>query len=183
VFYLQLTHGTVTVGDLQSIADEIDTLWNADIKTVSSADVTMTSVEIVFVTAVGAELTYVGTYSRTGTLAGTTINDASACAVINWKISAYYRGGHPRSYMPGLTTAAVASGSDVTSGTRTSLATAWNNFRNSLNAFTTTNVSAIAMGTLSFASGNAWRVTPVFRPYTSVAVRAKLGSQRRRILT
>lgn len=181
VFYLQLTHTTVTVNDLQSLADEISTLWNTNIAPKSVSNVTLTSVAVTFIDAPGSEVVYQGTYSHAGTYAGTAVNDASLCYVVNWKISAYYRGGHPRTYMPGLTTADITNGSDINSTSASGVATAWNTFRNSLNAYTTTNISAIVMGTLSFQTANAWRTTPVFRPYTSVSVNPKAGSQRRRI--
>jgi hypothetical protein len=183
VFYLQLTHGVVTVTDIQAIADAMDGYWNTNIKPQVTPDVVMQGIDIVYINAVGSEIVYKGSYNRVGTNADTTVSDASAAYVINWAIAAYYRGGHPRSYLPGVANGAVSAGSNISSGARTNLATAWNAFRNAVNTLTTTNVSAIVMGTLSFQTGNAWRGAPVFRPFTSVSVRNKLGSQRRRILT
>lgn len=181
VFYLQFTHGVVTVTDLQSISDEIATLWNTNVAGHTTTTTILTSVTLVFIPSVGNEVVYEGVYSHAGTNASAQVADASACAVVQWKISAYYRGGHPRTYFPGLGAAQVTNGSDIDPAFVTALVTGWNAFRNALNAFTTTNVSAIVMGTLSFQTANAWRTTPVFRPFTSVAVNNKLGSQRRRI--
>lgn len=183
VFYLQLTGSTITVNDLQSIANEINSLWATNIAPRVTPDVINTHVSIVYIPSVGNEVTYEGTYTTVGTAAGTTVSDASAAYVINWAISAYYRGGHPRSYLPGVETSAVTNGSAISPTAASGLAGAWNTFRNGLNAFTTTNVTAIVMGTLSFQTGNAWRTTPLFRPFTSVSVRSVLGSQRRRILS
>lgn len=181
VFYLHFVHGTVTINDLQSIADEIASLWNTNVAPDMSSDCTLTSVTLTYVPSVGNELVFEGSYTHAGTVAGTTIADASACYVVQWKIGAYYRGGHPRSYNPGVVSSVVTNGSLVSSGTRASLAGRWNTLRNALNAFTTTNISSITMGTLSFQSANAWRVTPLFRAFTDVAVAPILGSQRRRI--
>lgn len=138
---------------------------------------------IVYVPSVGNEITGVASVSHAGTNAGTTVSDASACYVINWNISAYYRGGHPRWYLPGPVTGHVSFGSNIDSGTTSSLATNMGLLRTDINGFTTTNISGTEMGTLSFATGNAWRTTPLFRPFTGVNVRSKLGSQRRRILS
>lgn len=183
VFYLQVSGSAITINDLESLSDEIATLWNTDVAVEVPSVVVLTNVSIVYIPSVGEELTYEGAYSHAGSAAGTIVSDASACYVMNWKISSYYRGGHPRSYMPGVNTASISNGSDVSAGTQTSLAAAWNSFRNSLNAYTTTNITALTMGTLSFQTANAWRVTPLFRAFTSVTARAKLGSQRRRILS
>lgn len=183
VFYLQITGGTVTVNDLQSVANEIDSLYNSNINPLVPSTVTMTDIKVVYVPSVGNEVVFEGNYSRTGIGAGTQVADASACFVVNWHISAYYRGGHPRTYMTGVTTTEITNGSDLSSTATTAVSGGWNAFRNALNAFTTTNISTIVMGTLSFQSGNVWRATPLFRAYTSVSTRSKLGSQRRRILT
>lgn len=181
VFYLQVTGSGVTVNDLQTIANGIDTAFNTNIIPQMAPTTTMTAVEVVFIPSVGNEVVYKGSYARTGSYAGTRIDDVSSCAVIQWKISAYYRGGHPRSYMPGLATAHVTNGSDLDATETSGLATSWNAFRNAVNALTSTNITAVVMGTLSFASGKVWRTTPLFRQFTSVSVNPKLGSQRRRI--
>jgi hypothetical protein len=181
VFYLQVTGTGITTADLTTWANAIDSAWSTNIKAQQATTTVMSQVQIVFVPSVGNEVTFVGSYNEVGTGAGTRIDDVSSVAVIQWKISAYYRGGHPRSYMAGLATAHVLNGSDLDSLLTSTLAGVWSAFRTALNAITSTNATAITMGTLSFASGNAWRVTPVFRPYTSVAVNPKLGSQRRRI--
>jgi hypothetical protein len=52
---------------------------------------------------------------------------------------------------------------------------------NDVNALTATHVSAVALGTVSFARHNAWRVPPVFYAYKSAGVRNFIGTQRRRV--
>lgn len=181
VFYLQLTGSGIIVNDLQSVANQIDTLWNTNIAPKVPTTVTMTNISVVFIPSVGNETRYDGSYSRAGTNGNTQVADASACYVVRWAISAYYRGGHPRTYMPGVSTADVTNGSAIGGASASNIATAWNTIRNALNSFTTTNITGIVMGTLSFQTGNAWRATPLFRPFTSVSVSNLLGSQRRRI--
>lgn len=181
VFYLQITGTGVTVNDLQTIADAISAAYNTDLCPQQASTTVMTTVQIVFIPSVGNEVTYTGSYSHAGTAAGTRIDDVSSTAVLQWKISAYYRGGHPRSYFPGVPTTHVANGSDLDSTLTSGLATQANAFRNAVNAITSTNVTAVVMGTLSYQTANAWRTTPLFRQFTSVSVNPKLGSQRRRI--
>jgi hypothetical protein len=46
---------------------------------------------------------------------------------------------------------------------------------------TTANITAVQLGTISYARANAWRTPPVFVPYKGSTVANFLGSQRRRI--
>lgn len=46
------------------------------------------------------------TSSAGGTIGGPT-SPASVCALINWRIALRYRGGHPRTYLPGVPEGAV----------------------------------------------------------------------------
>lgn len=183
VFYLQLTHGTVTTTDLQDVADFIATSWNTNIAPLCPTTVILTNVQVVFIPTAGSELTYTGTYTHAGTSGNASTNDASAALVVNWNINAYYRGGHPRWYLPGVQTNQITNGSDISSAFQTSAAAAFLALKNAIDAHTTTNISAIALGTLSFQTGNAWRTTPVFRIFAGCTIRPKLGSQRRRILS
>lgn len=183
VFYLSLTtSGAVTVTDLQTLANAIASSWNTRIRPSLDNHCVLQSVELIYVPSAGNELVYTAPVTYTGGGADP-VSDASAAYVINWVISAMYRGGHPRSYWPGCINAYITNGSDITGAGQTALNTAASNFRNDINALTSTNVTGVAMGTVSFASNNAWRTTPVFRAYTSNRVRNKLGSQRRRILS
>ena len=183
VFYLQITTGgVVTVNDLQTVANGIASSWNTRIRPSLDNVCVLTGVQIIYVPSVGNEVVFQGTYTYTG--AGNDhVSDAGAAYVIDWTISAAYRGGHPRSYWPGVINAYVTNGSDITAAGLTALNTAATNFRNDINVLTATNITAVVMGTLSFASGKVWRGTPIFRAYNSNKVRNKLGSQRRRILS
>lgn len=181
VFYCNLTGSTITVNDLQALCDEINTLWSANIKAQQCSTTIMSNVQAVYIPSVGNETVAIGTYTETGTNVGTQIQDAAAAFVISWKTTRYYRGGHPRSYMAGVPSSAITNGSNVASATQTAVASAWSTFKSGLNAFTSTNITGTQMGTVSFASGNAWRSPPIFVPFTDVGCAATLGSQRRRI--
>jgi hypothetical protein len=183
VFYLNLggTLSSITAADLTSVCTEIANLWNTNIAPAVVSACVLTEVGIVFVPSVGNEIQVAQNFSHAGTNAGTALQDASASYVINWSINAYYRGGHPRLYQPGVSAAQITNGSDVL--TSFTIAASWLAVMNALDAYTTTNISSIQMGTVSFATGNAWRGTPLFRKYLSATQRPKLGSQRRRILS
>lgn len=184
VFYLNLTHTTVTVTDLQTIADGIHTAWTAQFKPIMTSSVVLSQVDVRFIPTSGSELRYTGSYSETGTSTDTQVSDAGACMVISWVISDYYRGGHPRMYIPCARNQTITNGSDVSSSLWSTVVGNANAFRNAINALTSSNVSAVVMGTVRFQHANAWLTPPVFTPFTSAKMgkSGKLASQRRRIL-
>jgi len=182
VFWLKLTKSAaVTVNDLSTIATGIDTTYNTSIRTATTGDVTLTAIDLKYYKGDGTILEYTKTVARSGA-SGTSVNDAACCFVVNWIISSLYRGGHPRSYMPGVDGTTVSNGSDISSGMVSTFATAAEAFRNAINAITSTNVTAVVMGTVRFQQADTWLSPPAFFAYTSSRVRSKIGTQRRRIL-
>jgi hypothetical protein len=102
--------------------------------------------------------------------------------VINWAISAYYRGGKPRTYMPGVPQSVVTDGRTLSSAYRSALATDAASFITDVNAITHGGITAVQLGTVSFQVGKNWRTPPIFRPYVGASVRQIMGTQRRRLL-
>lgn len=181
VFYLGLTGGGIVSSDLNTLATSLATQWNTNIAPALCNTVTLTNTDIVYIPSVGNELVGASSASHNGQVVNAPVDDVSASFVVNWLISAYYRGGHPRWYLPGVDRTAVTNGSAIAGANTSALATDMAAFRTAVNAMTTTNISAVVIGTMSFQSGNAWRGTPLFRPFTGVKIKSTLGSQRRRI--
>lgn len=183
VFWLQIANSSaVTVNDLQTIANGIDAAWAANVIGVLDNHAVMQQIDVTFFPTSSTEVRFTGTYNRVGTQASQ-LTDAAACTVVDWIINAYYRGGKPRSYVPGVRADQVNNGSTFSAGYLTAAATGFNAFRNAINALTSTNITSTTMGTLSFIKNNAFRVTPVFFAYTSVKIRTTIGTQRRRLLS
>lgn len=182
VFWLKFTKSAaVTVNDLSSIATSMDTLYNTTIRPQLSGSYTLTSIDLKYYKGDGTILEYSKAVTRTGAGA-TAVQDAGASYVVNWIIGSLYRGGHPRTYFSGVDNTTVTSGSDVTAGAQSAVAAGAEAWRNGINAITSTNVTAVTMGTVRFQQADTWLSPPVFYPYTGSKVRAKIGSQRRRIL-
>ena len=180
VFYVQLTHtNPVTVNDLKTLADQLATSWLTQSSMISSS-CSITQVDVSFIPSTGNVLDYTGTYASAGS-GGAAVADAGACWVVNWVISDRYRGGHPRMYIPGVLSADVTNGSDMSGAHVSTLAANAAALRNTINALTSTNITAMSMGTVRYQSNNNWLSPPLFRAYTSVKVNPKLGSQRRRV--
>lgn len=185
VFYVELTGGgAITQADVLTLAADIGAAWQTNILPYLTTDVTVTEVDVRFIPSAGSEIRAINTRSDAGTLAGS-VPDASACHVFDHLISDYYRGGHPRWYLPGVEASAVTNGSNVDAVLQANLVSAVASFRAAVNALTTTNISAVVIGTVRFASGNAWLSPPRFVAFVGgkYGKRGRLGSQRRRILS
>lgn len=124
---------------------------------------------------------------------------ASACYVINHLIGRHYRGGKPRTYIPGVVAGNLTGTNEVSSAAQTAIGTAWSG---AINAFLGTSGVTITLQDIvnvSYYSGNKVvtspttgraRNVPQLRPGGPVVdhisgsvVAAKLGSQRRRLNT
>jgi hypothetical protein len=104
------------------------------------------------------------------------------CAVVwSWNIAASYRGGKPRWYIPAITdNAMVAAGnSQITPAYAGAFEVAGNAFESSINGSSPSS-HAIILGTISYATHNAPRPTPIFRPFAICKVHERIDSQRRR---
>jgi len=181
VYYLKLTDdGSQTSADLKSVIDATVTAFHTRLTSELSSSVTVEDAKAVWITAAGEALEYEASYSLAFT-ASTEVPNAATCAVVNWAINQYYRGGHPRTYLPGVPTANIVGNNTLGPTYQSSLAAAATAWMNDVNALTATHITAVALGTVSYARGNAWRATPVFFAYKSAGVRTILGTQRRRL--
>jgi hypothetical protein len=181
VTYLQVTtDGTKTAADLKTVTDAYLAAFFLRMKASMGAVVTITDVKSVWITSVGNELAYEASVSDICT-GGTAVDNVASAIVLNWAIGAYYRGGHPRTYLPGVIQTNVTNGNALTSAYQASIAAAAVLWLADTNALTGVHVLTTKLGTVSFATGLAWRSPPIFRAYTSASVRNIMGTQRRRL--
>lgn len=181
VWWLRLTSaGAPNAADLLNVLTSIKTAYN----TLNAADISAnwnaTSFDAHWIPTAGHIIEASFPYTNAGG-AGAAVQDASASFVVDWLTGLYYRGGHPRSYLAGVASADVSNGSAVSAGRQTALATDAATWLAAVNALTHADITKVELGTVSFASGKAWRVPPIFVPYTGVKIRPIIGSQRRRI--
>lgn len=179
VLWLSLTATTHVQADLANVTDAMVAAFNTDIWSLMANDHNLTAAKATWLYASGQSIEYTGSYSHLGGLTGGSATDA-ACAVVDWAINDYYRGGHPRSYIAGVRATDIANARTLGATERTNLAAGANSFITAVNALTHGGISAVALGTVRFQSGNAWLTPPVFRAYQSASVRSILGTQRRR---
>jgi hypothetical protein len=180
VFWLNLTATTHTAADLKNIVDSMVAAYATRLMANASNVSYQTGAKATWLYASNQAIEYQGSYSNVGGQTGTALPDSS-CVVIDWSIADYYRGGHPRTYLAVVSNSVVGVGRNIGSTFSATLATAANGFISDVNALTHGGISAVGLGTVRFASGNAWLSPPVFRGYLSASVRPILGTQRRRL--
>lgn len=182
VQWLSVTAASRSAADLSAVLTTISGAYNTNIVPVVPNLVVLTQIQGVWKTPGSGEIVATNSTTRTGSLAGTMIGNVATCSVASWHIDQYYRGGKPRSYLPGVCTSQSGDGVHLTGAAITALASAWEAYRVAVNAASSGGISAVALGTVSFQRANEWRSPPVFYPFNSVSIRSTLGIQRRRLI-
>jgi len=182
IFWLDaVISGTPTVGDLETLSTAFAGAWHTNVFTLQSSAAEISGYRSVLLLAGPTELSAAGALALAGTN-GTDGEPAQVSAALSWQIAAYYRGGHPKTYMAGMASGHLANVRDLDPTYQAALVSGGAAFIAAVNALTTATITAVTLGTVSFASGNAWRGTPVFRAYGSTPqVHPRIDTQRRRL--
>jgi hypothetical protein len=123
------------------------------------------------------------TLGDTGTSGNSPVPDASGAKVLSWQSSAYWRGGKPRTYLPGLSIPDIQSGTvnQLHSTYIPDLAAKGVAFLVAVNALAFGEISGGQLGFVSFTSGGVTRTPPIFVGITGCVVHPRIGTQRRRL--
>lgn len=107
---------------------------------------------------------------------------AQTCLLVSHTIARRYRGGHPRTYLPGMCTATIQDSQHWTSSTIASQQTLYNSMiSNFLTDISTALGGTPAYVNVSYFSGHALRVTPVVDTISGSTLQGELATQRRRV--
>jgi hypothetical protein len=129
----------------------------------------------------GGELISQHAMTGTGSSGGTNTGTGNLAKVISWLSGVYWRGGKPRSYLIGVSTADLASDTALTGAETAAITTAAAGFRTAANALTQGTITGTTLGFVSFSTGNAPRTPPLFFSFTGATAHPRVGSQRRRL--
>lgn len=121
------------------------------------------------------------TASTPGGVATTALMPASSSVVVSWFASVYWRGGKPRTYLPGIPHAYQSGVNKITQASADALNAAASQFRSTVNSSTAGVFNTVTLGLVSFVSQKADRPTPLFFPIETNAVHTRLDTQRRRL--
>jgi len=174
------TDGTRTINDLDALIGSVLGYYNTDLVALLATNVAGGTAAAEWITGVGTQLAVTKTvvFAPSGTAA---VNDCAAAYLVNWTISDRYRGGKPRTYLPGVQTGHVVNGRTIDGTALASLNTGITAFKNHVDALTETHILTVQLGTVRFQQANAALAPPVFRAYTGGHCNTLMGTQRRRI--
>lgn len=193
-FHLFHSYATTdnTLGTYNSWCNWVNTSWENEMASQVATGINLSLIKVTDLsTRTGIVTSQPG--SANGAKAGFIPPD-NACVLVNYKINRRYRGGQPRSYMPG----GVAQ--DVTNGNTwsTAMVTAYQNavgvFFTSLTNFSG-NLTGLKHVNVSYFQGDTWfqkpngswerlptfRTAPLLDAIVNATPSARIGSQRRRL--
>jgi hypothetical protein len=107
--------------------------------------------------------------------------DASCCMVISWASTAHWRGGHPRTYMPGINQADLATPIKFAAPWVDTCQNAWNQWYNAIIGQLSPDYSSLRLGFLHRWEQKQLLATPVFYDIHTPTVKHSIGNQRRRL--
>jgi len=192
-FYLSYT-GTVNGTDLATLLNTIGIAWSANLAPISGTWLTLEEIDGTDLgSKTGAQNSHVvsinGTSNNTGKLG------SGSALVISKREADQYRGGHARTYLPGMQDQMLSNSNTWTGASQTAAQNAWSTF---INQVITTAVP-VAMGVLKevivhrfgqtagspvlAADGTRKSVpltNPVVHPVLGYGANPKMASQRRR---
>lgn len=186
------TAGSLTDTQTLAIATGTGTAWAAHMASLINNNVTLKQIGVTDLSSdLGSEAIFLS--SAAGTDSGSQLS-AGAAAVIKAKIDRRYRGGHPRTYIGGISNAHLTNPQQLDPTYLQNLVTAWTAFRVAVAALypsgtlpvTDVNVSWYQGFTNhTFPSGRVrpipnYRPTPVVDQIASFSANPNIGSQRRR---
>jgi hypothetical protein len=120
-----------------------------------------------------------------GSIAGTDAATAGAANVsmcITWKIDRHYRGGHPRTYMWGLTISGPSGPNTWNASILTNATTAANGFMNDLGAGVPgSGITTMGLVAIHRKRNKLVLDVPLISPITAAVIDSRIDSQRRRL--
>jgi hypothetical protein len=173
--------GAIAHSDLENIANSAATAWGDNVVQLLSENCLLSYCQLVLY-ADGDVTDAIATAGIAGAASGSALPASVSCC-ISWRIASHYRGGHPRTYLPGLNQEMMANVKTWDGGFRTSVANGATAFHTAIESLSgITNVSSIDHGTMSFVDAGDWRDPPVFRRFSGdVVVDSRIDTQRRRL--
>lgn len=182
VFWANLTtSGTPSQADLDTWLTAVQAAYKTRFASLSETAVLYTQAQAGLFLPGNGFLPSIVAMTGAGTATGGTTEVQSACSVVSWQTGVYWRGGKPRTYIPLPPTGNIATNNSLNASAITAVVTAATGFRTDVNAVSSGAITASQLGFVSFRSGLADRVPPVFFAFTGAKCHPRVGTQRRRL--
>lgn len=191
-FFVSYAGASPTAGNCATIAADIATAWSSNIASLVNGDWSLTEIDVLDIASdTGASGQWTG--AEAGTASGD--NLAAQCAVnVEYGIARRYRGGKPRMFLPGPTSAQLHDVGHFSPGYLSDVQTGVSGFFAAIAALSVGAVGTLAHVNLSYYKGftnitnssGRERAVPTYRSSAlvdtieSYAPKAVIGSQRRR---
>lgn len=160
----------------------IATQWASRMSPFCSTNVIWNTADGLYYGPTGADLGATRAFSDFGNGSGAGL-PANNSVCIGWSVQQHYRGGHPRSYLPGVLQGQLQDEASWLATYTDSIAQAANDFRDDVQNASYGGLSDLRLGVVSFVLRGEWREPPVFRDYVDggASVDTRVDSQRRRL--
>lgn len=164
--------------DLNSLAESVTDIWAENFLAGQSAALALIGATVRLYRATDE---IEGTYDTSADGgSGSDYLPANVATVVSWKLASVYRGGKPRTYIPGVPPSAVGSDTAWTSDYVAATASFAAAFLAAFNAQTIDDAS-LNLGTMAFFRSNAALAPPYFESFVSSSCQPRICTQRRRL--
>lgn len=178
IWYLLYSSAAPTSAELNSLAAALLTEYSTTVMVNSSSDFKLTTCEITDLTS---STSAVGAASATLAGGGAVGGVASLCALAKHTIARRYRGGHPRTYVPGNSPNHLVNPQQWTTTEQSGVQTGMNAWLTYLGSYSGAPFAGLTPCNVSYYSGGSLRVTPVVDQHLTTTIEQTIGSQRRRV--
>lgn len=167
-----------TTAECQSMANAVRAAWVSNVIPLQTTALTLTDVQVVDIgSATGNEATATG--STPGTVVAVAL-PASAAICWSWKIGRRYRGGHPRTYIGGLTGTDLLNPNTIAVARVTAHAAAAAAIRSAINGVMVGG-NVANMCCVNYVRNKVPLDPPETDFFTGVSVDSRVDTQRRRL--
>lgn len=174
-----LTTGTPTYAQVADLATDLYGVYQTNLLPVQSAASNLLECIVTYYDGAGnMEASAAAVHSGAASGAAVPVN-AAGC--ISWKIGSSYRGGKPRTYLPGVVIGNLASERTFNTTYLDAVQTGAAAFIDDVNGLAPTGFDSVSLGVVHFFSGGVALSPPTFDPYLAASVQTRVCSQRRRL--
>lgn len=179
IYHFAFSGGPATDPDCATMASQTRTAWGTNFLGAYPPIVTLTSVTVEDLTSSSAGVgAWAGSDIGTGTSRPV---PANVCMLVKHTIGRRYRGGHPRTYLPGPNDAILSTPTQWDASAVATIQGFFNTFISDVETTTLPSITFPLHVSVSYFTGHSQRLTPVVDPVLGSTVETMVATQRRRV--
>lgn len=176
---------TATDSDMNTLAENVHVMYAGLMDGTLTGGTTYISESVTLKYATATDLTTpssaFGQYTNSVAGAASQVALANAAVLISHHVNTRFRGGHCRTYLPGVTPDNTTDGRTWIAGAVTALQSWWTTQMGDILAGAYANIGDLELVMASYYSGKVRRETAVYYPVVDSTVDSVIRSQRRRV--